>query len=130
MFFLQTFGDGKFDSWAEMTYLGKLPVTKFTLIYKKMKRRISKAASAASDAAASAGAATGSAGATTGAGAGAGASSFLPQADKAAAAAITAIRARDLFICRDLDFEKDNFPETVDAVSRIEQAHHANAKFA
>jgi hypothetical protein len=56
------------------------------------------AAAGASEAAGAAGAATG-AGAAAGAGAGAGASSFLPQADRAAAAAITAIRTRDLFIC-------------------------------
>jgi hypothetical protein len=56
------------------------------------------AASEAAGAAAGAGAASG-AGAATGAGAGAGAaSSFLPQADKAAAAAITAIKTSDLFI--------------------------------
>ena len=80
------------------------------------------AASAAADAAASAGAAAasdaigagagagaGSAGAATGAGAGAGASSVLPQADRAAAAAITAIRARDLFICRYLNLRKTIF---------------------
>nr|WP_319563430.1 hypothetical protein [uncultured Rhodoferax sp.] len=54
------------------------------------------AASEAAGAAAGAGAASG-AGAATGAGAGA-ASSFLPQADKAAAAAITAIKTSDLFI--------------------------------
>jgi hypothetical protein len=57
------------------------------------------AAAAASEAAGAAGAAsTAGAGAATGAGAGAGASSFLPQAARAAAA-ITAIRTRDLFIC-------------------------------
>jgi hypothetical protein len=58
------------------------------------------AAAGASEAAGAAGAAAGSAGAAAGAGAGAGASSFLPQADRAAAAAITAISTRDLFICR------------------------------
>ncbi|WP_296490267.1 hypothetical protein [Rhodoferax sp.] len=58
------------------------------------------AGAAASEAAGAAGAAsTAGAGAATGAGAGAGASSFLPQAERAAAAAITAIRTRDLFIC-------------------------------
>jgi hypothetical protein len=58
------------------------------------------AAGAAEAAAAGASEAAGAgAGAATGAGAGAGAaSSFLPQADSATAAAITAIRARDLFI--------------------------------
>jgi hypothetical protein len=67
-----------------------------------------EAAGAAGAAAGAASEAAGAgAGAATGAGAGAGASSFLPQADRAAAAAITAIRTRDLFIC--IPDKKNNF---------------------
>jgi len=66
-------------------------------------------AEAASEAAgAGAGAAAGAgAGAAAGAGAGAGASSFLPQAERAAAAAITPISTRDLFMSSYL-IKKDN----------------------